>query len=393
MRRVGVAPRANFAARAQELGFTFHSADGQPYWDESAYYAFTLREIEEGIEAPSEKLAALALQLVDRVARDETMLRRLRIPPHAWPLIAESWKRKDPSLYGRFDFSFDGTGPAKLLEYNADSPTSLYEAAVFQWAWLEDALKQNLVPQGADQFNSLHEKLIAQLIRIGRDTPSSSGKPMLHLACAAESVEDRGLVGYLADCAIQAGLATTTLGIGDIGSRGAGPFLDLADRPIELLFKLYPWEWMLADPFSRSASMQATRFIEPAWKAILSNKGILPLLWEMAPNHPNLLPAWFDDDTARTRLQGSYARKPLYSREGSNVTLVVRGEVVDSDDGAYGREGFIVQGLARLPRFDGNTPVIGSWVVGDEAAGIGVREDASPITKNTSRFVPHAILP
>jgi glutathionylspermidine synthase len=33
--------------------------------------------------------------------------------------------------------------------------------------------------------------------------------------------------------------------------------------------------------------------------------------------------------------------------------------------------------------------VVGSWIIGDEAAGIGIREDESPITKNTSRFLPH----
>ena len=390
MRRVGVAPRANFAARAQELGFTFHSADGQPYWDESAYYAFTLREIEEGIEAPSEKLAALALQLVDRVVRDETLLRRLRIPPHAWPLIAESWKRKDPSLYGRFDFSFDGTGPAKLLEYNADTPTSLYEAAVFQWAWLEDALKQNLVPQGADQFNSLHEQLLARLSAIG---PLVSPTPVpFHFAGMADNEEDRGFLDYLADCALQAGYEVKRLGMGDIGERGAGPFVDLDDKPINLLFKLYPWEWMFADDFSHKPAMRATRFIEPPWKAILSNKGMLALLWEMEPGHPNLLPTFFEDEPGAATLARGYARKPLYSREGANVTLVEAGSVIDAGDGPYGREGFVRQALAKPPAFDGNYPVLGSWIVGDKACGLGIREDRSPITRNTSRFVPHAIV-
>ena len=136
-----------------------------------------------------------------------------------------------------------------------------------------------------------------------------------------------------------------------------------------------------------------TRFIEPPWKAILSNKGILPLLWAMAPGHPNLLPSFFEDDPARARLGGRYARKPLYSREGNNITLVSGGERLEGEQGLYGVEGYVWQALAPIPSFDGRYPVIGSWIVGDKACGIGIREDTTPITRNTSRFVPHAIEP
>ena len=389
MQRIEIEPRANLAARVAETGFDFATIDGEPYWHESAYYGFSLREIEKDLEIPSTELAELCLELVDRVVRDERALQRLQIPEHAWGIIAESWQRRDPSLYGRLDLAYDGRGPAKLLEYNADTPTALFEASVFQWHWLEDSLRDNRVPAGSDQFNALHEKLIARL----RQILIERGNVNLHLACVPDTAEDRGFIAYLDDCARQAGLATTILEMAEIGATDRGPFVDLDSRPIELLFKLYPWEWMLTDAFSRSPSMQETRFIEPPWKAILSNKGILPLLWEMAPNHPNLLPAYFDDESARKKLGNSYARKPLFSREGANVTLVVADQVIDSGEGVYGSEGFIVQGLARLPRFNGNYPVIGSWIIGETACGIGIREDASPITKNTSRFVPHAILP
>ena len=88
---------------------------------------------------------------------------------------------------------------------------------------------------------------------------------------------------------------------------------------IELAFKLYPWEWMFQDTFGANLSSAPTRWIEPPWKAILSNKGILPLLWEMFPKHPNLLPAYFEDDPKAAMLGSSFVRKPLYSREGANV--------------------------------------------------------------------------
>jgi glutathionylspermidine synthase len=213
------------------------------------------------------------------------------------------------------------------------------------------------------------------------------------LSCAPQPIDDRGLISYLEDCARQAGFESEFLGIGDIGTIGQGPFVDLSNEPIRLLFKLYPWEWMFADAFSRSPSMGATRFIEPRWKALLSNKGILPLLWKMAPRHPNLLPAYFEDDPRCARLDGRYAKKPLYSREGQKRSADCGIVLDDRDGGLYGSEGFILQQLAAMPNFDGNYPVIGSWVIGEEPGGIGIREDVSPITKNTWRYLPHAIEP
>ncbi len=134
-----------------------------------------------------------------------------------------------------------------------------------------------------------------------------------------------------------------------------------------------------------------TALLEPPWKAILSNKGILPLLWEMEPGHPNLLPAYFADDPRAAELV-SYAKKPLYSREGANIELRQAGHVIDTATGPYGSDGYIVQALAPLPKFGANHAVIGSWVVAGKAAGLGMREDVSAITKNTSRFLPHAIV-
>jgi glutathionylspermidine synthase len=390
MRRFCIKERSNLAQRARETSFELLSVDGNVYWDESAYYAFSLKEIENSIEAPTKELTALCLALVDRAVNEEQTLERLRIPAHAWDLIAESWRREDRTLYGRFDLAYDGEGPAQLLEYNADTPTALFEASVFQWLWLEDALGANALPAGSDQFNALHEKLIARFAEIAA---AADGSRRLHLACMPDSLEDRALISYLEDCARQAGFATKTLGIGDIGNAGKGPFVDLQNAPIALLFKLYPWEWMFGDAFSHSPSMAVTRFLEPPWKAILSNKGILPLLWEMAPGHPNLLAAYFEDDPAKGRLRGRYAKKPLYSREGQNVLLVDGDRVLDRDGGLYGNNGFILQQLARMPACDGHYPVLGSWVIGEAPGGIGIREDVSPITKNTSRFVPHAILP
>lgn len=125
--------------------------------------------------------------------------------------------------------------------------------------------------------------------------------------------------------------------------------------------------------------------IEPAWKLLLSSKAILPLLWEFFPNHPNLLPA-FDGGTPN---QGQWVQKPIYSREGANISIVHDGSVLTSSDGTYGDQPLIHQAQTDLFHQDGVTAVIGSWVIGDQAAGIGIREEEGAITTNGSRFIPH----
>ncbi|KAA0076987.1 glutathionylspermidine synthase family protein [Tardiphaga sp. P9-11] len=385
MQRIACAERNDWEATAAATGFVFHTEAGERYWDERAYYAFTLDEIEHQIEAPTAELNAMCRELVSRAVKDERYLRLLKIPQAYWTFIAASWQRGDPSLYGRFDFQFDGKAPAKLLEYNADTPTSLFEAAVFQWTWLEQAIERQIIPKRADQYNSLHERLIGAWRKIG-----TGGT--LHLAAAMDNAEDRGTVQYLADVAQQGGLTPTLIDIKDIGYADTGQFVDLQDKPIELIFKLYPWEWMFREAFGGRLKGASTRWIEPPWKAILSNKGILPLLWAMFPNHPNLLPAYFDDDAAAAELGTSYVRKPLYSREGANVTLVSGGSAIDAQPGPYGEEGFIRQMLMPLPNFADQYPVLGSWLVDDVPCGLSIREDENPITGNMSRFIPHAIL-
>ena len=384
MRRVRLAARPDMAERLRAIDFAFPEIGGEPYWVEDAHYAFDLERIETDVEAPTEALAGLCESLVDRVVADERLLARLRIPEHAWDGIAESRRRGDPSLYGRFDFAYDGRGPAKLLEYNADTPTALHEAAVVQWSWLADQIDRGLLPPRTDQFNSLHERLIERMAVIAPE-----GR--LHLAGQTESVEDTGTLAYLADCAAAAGISATILDIAEIGLSGTR-FVDLDERPIDRLFKLYPWEWLFAEAFGRAPAMATTRFVEPPWKAILSNKGILPLLWEMAPGHPNLLPAFFDDDPRVAHLAADHVRKPLFSREGANVDLVVAGVAVERTGGSYGGEGHVVQAACPLPDFDGFHPVLGSWVVGGHACGLGIREDFTRITTDRSRFLPHVIV-
>ncbi len=384
MERISCRERSNWRATADELGFLFHTEDGDPYWDESAYYRFSLRQIEQDLEAVTAELDQMCREFVDRAVRSEAMLTRLKVPEFAWEMIRRSWFERHSHLYGRMDFAYDGSGPAKFYEYNADTPTALYEAAIFQWVWLEQAIEQGVIPQGSDQFNFIHEQLVETFEGLKLEGP-------LHCACVRDTIEDLGTVEYIQDCAHQAGLKTRLVYVEDIGVNKDKLFNDLDDEPILNLFKLYPWEWMLEEEYGRLVPDCDTRFIEPAWKAILSNKGLLPYLWEMFPGHPNLLPAFFEGDAGAAELGDNFVRKPLFSREGSNIRVVLGGRTTVDNTGPYGREGFILQAYHAMPRFVGNNTIVGSWVVGGEACGIGIREDTTLVTRDLARFLPHII--
>lgn len=370
MKRHICQPRPDWRHKVESVGLTFHSHDNGPYWDESAAYELTRAEV-DALEDAANRLHFLCIDAAEAVIKNNWWA-RLGICEAAVPVILKSWERDDFSLYGRFDLACNGITPPKLLEYNADTPTALVEAAVAQWFWL-----QELHPQ-ADQFNSIHERLIQAWKRWAGAT--------IHFSCVKELAEDEMTILYLRDTCEQAGVKTRPVFIDDIGwHQREQYFVDLDGGKIERAFKLYPWEWLWHEEFSAHLAGDRLQFIEPAWKMLLSNKGLLPVLWELFPGHPNLLPAY----DAAEPLGGRYIRKPKLSREGSNVSWVEGGVVVEENGGAYGQEGFVFQAAADLPDFAGNHPVFGVWVVDHEAAGLGIREDTRRITGNLSRFVPH----
>jgi len=385
VKRVEIAERPDWRASAEALGFRFHTIDGEVYWDERAYYAFTLEEIERDLEAPTGELHEMAMDLVADCVRDEALLKQLAIPEAYWDWIADSWRKAAPHVYGRMDLAYDGTGPAKLYEFNYDTPTSLYEAAFFQWHWLEEQRKRGVLPTNVDQYNLVQENLIEVFGAIAKRLP----RPF-YFSAVRESVEDQATISYLRDCAEQAGVATKAIAVEDIGLSKDGRFTDLDDYVIGTLFKLYPLEFMFAEEFGSALPTSGIHLIEPPWKAILSNKGVLPLLWQRHENHPNLLPAYFEDD-AHAPLPSGWVRKPYFSREGANIELHLADGSVNASDGPYDDAPTIRQALHPLPRFADAYPLIGSWVIGDRPSGIGIREDATLITRDTARFVPHII--
>lgn len=370
MQRFRSKPRPDCQKTVESQGLLFHSPEGETYWDESGYYRFTAAEI-DGIEKATYALNDMCLAAVQQVI-DQNRFDDFQIPPQVADYVRRSWDRDELTIDGRFDLAFDGHGPPKLLEYNADTPTSLLEAAVIQWHWMKDVFP-NL-----DQFNSIHDRLI-EAWGVARQASSDT----MYFTCLSGNIEDYMTTTYLRDTAIQAGLRTEYLPIEQIGwNTPRGLFVDLREQHIAQCYKLYTWEWMLKEAFGPNLLADNTRWFEPPWKMLLSNKAILALLYEMFPQSPYLLPASLEP------IEGDYVRKPTLGREGANIQTVSGGRVVSETEGEYPGP-WVYQKLHPLPHFDGNYPVIGSWMVNGYACGIGIREDGTPITQNTSRFVPH----
>ena len=390
MQRHSIAPRSNWQSTVESQGLTFHTpqqlAPGEkPYWDESACYEFTAAEVDT-LEAAGNQLQEMCLAAAQNVI-DNKRYAELEIPAEAIPAIEWAWNEEPPAIYGRFDILWNGQGPPKLLEYNADTPTSLLEAAVIQWYWLKDIFPN------ADQFNSLHEKLIAKW----QDVANYLSKPIYF--AAADNPEDQLTIAYMRDTAEQAGLRTRQMMMEEIGwneERQCFVDTDPAENQIKSIFKLYPWETMLDEGFAANAlrTYRDMRWIEPIWKTVLSNKGILPILWELYPNHELLLEAHFVTGQSGWQPPAGWVRKPMHSREGSNIIMVTPEGAKIETPGPYDNRMLIDQRLGTATFFPeqlgGNRwPVLGLWMVDQECCGMGIREDAGPITGNLSSFVPH----
>jgi len=220
MRRHHTSPRNDWQKIVESQGMYYHTADGVPYWDESAYYEFTDREI-DALEEATYALDQMCLAAVQHVL-DCDLLDKFLIPKEFHRYIRDSWEQDERTVYGRFDLAYDGTQSPKLLEYNADTPTALLEAAVIQWHWLRDSFPR------LSQFSSIHERLLEAWKLLANERPGR-----MYFASVAGCVEDYMTVSYLRDVAIQAGCDTAPINIEDIGwDDDRGLFTDKDENPI-----------------------------------------------------------------------------------------------------------------------------------------------------------------
>lgn len=427
MRRTTVEPRPNATRLVQSQGLVYsESASTDPgassnvYWPDDRYYSFTSEEVDL-VEKAGKDVFDMCCEAADYlVDHPEVITKKMAVPAFALEQIKKSWNREPTwgSVYGRFDVCFGGLDhpderlhTPKFYEFNADTPTSLVEAAEIQWLWLEQT------GYGNDQFNAITEKLIEAWRRNLTLIEEKLGhRPTVFFASAQNepSGEDAMNTTLMMETAKQAGWPTRIISIEEIAMAQAdGRFYTEEGEHLDVVFKLYPWEFMVEEKFGRPCfeDMESigkrnekgeyvggTVWVEAPYKMLWSNKAIFAILWQLFKDDPRaewLLPTYFENEAPASLT--SYARKPIFAREGADIRLHEDGRVLqDATTGQYGKEGYIVQELALPPKFEDEQgtphyPVLGLWFVDGEAAGIGIREDRTAITTNGSTFVPHSI--
>lgn len=382
MKRHTFAPRPDWQTRLEAVGMLWHSSTPEhpvPYWAEDAGYSFGCAEIAE-LEQTAQRLTTRVLAATD-YAITQGHLAALGIPDFMEEAVRESWRRDDPSVYMRLDLAYCPGEVPKLLEVNGQTPTSLLEAAVCQWQWLEDRQTRGEIEAAAGQWNTIHEALGEQWAHLRQ------ARGLHEVAfSAAFNDEDIATVTYLRELANAAGVRTSFLDVDDLGlSKESEYLLDLWPRPIEHLLWLWPFEFAWDASAGEALATTRTRFVEPLWKAVSSSKGLLAVMHQLFPDDPSILPASLSVGT----LHGPAVQKPLFSREGQNVVLP--GEVMTAGD--YAGYPLMEQAYTELPTVtapDGpRYPVLGAWVAGDEVCGLGIREGRGRVTDNRASFVPH----
>ncbi|MBM4073657.1 MAG: glutathionylspermidine synthase family protein [Planctomycetes bacterium] len=105
-RSITLDPRPNWQKRVEEHGLHFHTLHGERYWDESAAYQLSRFEVDQ-LELATNTLHEMCLELVQDVI-DQKMFGLFLIPPEVEDWVVKSWEQDDPSIYGRFDFAYNG---------------------------------------------------------------------------------------------------------------------------------------------------------------------------------------------------------------------------------------------------------------------------------------------
>ena len=367
---------------------------------EEACQNYVAREAVQLPEAEAEALLQAADTLYDMLVEaipdpiPDELLQKLAIPANLWEAVRHSWNdERHWHLYGRFDLALTPDGP-KLLEFNADTATSLPETAVVQWASLVAAGQA----EEGRQANGLFECLEDQF-RHWRGLNNDRQATLL-LVYLPDSAEDEANCAVLAETARTAGFADVYVcPVDDMKVS-----VDGADRGVwaetvpgqwqkfDFLFKLVPWEILAEEEPELTADLTQlllSRDIvvaNPAYSLLFQSKGLLAHLWDTFPHHPLLLEA------SLTGVPGHHVRKPLFGREGQNVAEIQDdGRAGPEVSGEFGQQPQVFQRWAELPTdAQGRRYQAGVFWAG-EACAIGFRRDAGLIT-NLSEFVPHVLV-
>ncbi len=377
----------------ESINFSWHT----DYDDNTPYIVDELIEVSES-EAraygdAADELYDMFIEAGDYVIEND-LLHDINIPFNLVEIIKESWENDVHwHLYSRFDFSggLDGE-PIKLLEFNADTPTVLLDAAIAQWA----ILKKNNMDEER-QFNNIHQSIkenFQRLITL-EESVENFGKYYDGWKILFSSVkgvqEDEDTTRYLMSIAKEAGFETEFAYIDEVEfSEDEGIFYN--DVNYEFFFKLVPWEDIaideggLATVLTQIVNNKKAIILNPAYTLMFQSKAFMKILWDLYPNHPLLLETSFEP------LEGAYVQKPAFGREGENVIISdENGDIIDEKDGHYKNFKPVFQEFAHLNRDDSGAYYHAGVFFAYEGCGLGFRKAVRPIIDDDAKFVGHVI--
>lgn len=376
----------------EEVGMTWHTdQDGSPY---IADEIVVVSEAEA--EAYYEAANALYDMFVEAAQHvvDNDLFQELNIPFNLVDQIKRSWDADDLHIYGRFDFAGGVDGlPIKLIEFNADTPTSLFETAIVQWA----LLKANGMDE-ARQFNALYEAIQNNFRRLvtGEDDPENFSEHYqwqnILFSSISDLPEDERTVRLLQKIASDAGFQTDFCFMNEVGFNEEEGIFSPDGTQFNYWFKLFPWEDIaleadgitgILDDITRAEHAQ---LINPAYTLLFQSKGIMKVLYDLFPDSPYLLPTDYEP------LQGQkQVCKTMFGREGANTQIIdVDGNVLTETPGEYDSYRKIYQGFADFPKDSENRSYQAGVFFAWEGCGLGFRRGGE-ILDNMSKFVSHRI--
>lgn len=375
----------------EELGFQWHTDS-----DNTSYIANELvclsEEEANGYYEAANELYDMFVAAGDYII-ENNLFHEVGIPFNLVELVKESWQSDVHwHLYGRFDFAggIDGE-PIKLLEFNADTPTALFESAIIQWA----LLKQNGLDEQS-QFNFIYEAIVDNFKRLVTLQESVESFEELYegwkflFSSVKGNSEEENTTRLLQHMANEAGFETEFAYIDEVEFDESGIYYN--EEQFELWFKLIPWEDIaieesdLAMLLSAIVKNKEAIVFNPAYTLMFQSKAILKILWDLYPNHPLLLETSFEPLEGKKQV-----RKPIYGREGESITILeANGEVDTKVEGAYDEHNMVYQEYVKLPTDSSANSYQAGVFFAYEACGVGFRRGGK-IIDNMSKFVGHIV--
>jgi len=376
----------------EEIGLNWHTDS-----DGTAYIADELVEVNdkeaEAYYTAANELYDMYVEAAEYVVENDLFF-DLGIPFNLIDVIKKSWENDVHwHIYGRFDLAggIDGK-PIKLIEFNADTPTGLFETAILQWA----LLKANNMDEER-QFNNVYEAVsenFKRLITLEESTVSfdENYDGWKILFSATEGIDEEEVTTKLLKrMADDAGFVTNYEFLDKVNFSEDGIF-DSKDEAYEYWFKLYPWEDIGIDEGELSIILddimqnQKAIILNPAYTLLFQSKGMLKVLYDLYPDSPYLL------KTSDEPLNGiSYVEKKMFGREGANTKIVdASGNVVEENDGEYDSHKSIFQEYVEFPQDSKGMSYQAGVFFSYEACGLSFRRGGK-ILDNMSKFVGHVL--